>query len=268
LCYNADNTGSPKGAPKQVNKDPKPDNRHRVFFVYQQLNRKGTKMNLPTQPERGTEQPSEGLPIPKLETPLSDSSPSSVDTDAIVRQVTENLRRDLRMAQSTKDKNAELVRKTPGISDLAELEAMGATIPDNVKQEYRFRQLEQQRPADNSPDQKPSSPGNGAALTAQDVTEVVKKFQLDANDADVIGALRGTYRNRDHFEATLANMALARVNRPQPSAAESTTIQSGSASTNAVDVDRLNAELIELSKAPSKNMKRIQEIGEILKKAG
>jgi hypothetical protein len=225
-------------------------------------------MTEPTQPERsGTEQPSEGLPIPTLETP-STASPSSVDTNAIVEQVAERLRREIRQAQSTKDKEISAIKKGLGISDLSELEAMGATIPENVKLEYRLRQIEGQGAADNSPVQKAPSPGNGAALTAQDVSEVVKKFQLDANDADVIGALRGTYRNRDHFEATLANMALARVNRPQPSAAESTTIQSGSASTNAVDVDRLNAELIELSKAPSKNMKRIQEIGEILKKAG
>jgi hypothetical protein len=225
-------------------------------------------MTEPTQPERsGTEQPSEGLPIPTLETP-STASPSSVDTNAIVEQVAERLRREIRQAQSTKDKEISAIKKGLGISDLSELEAMGATIPENVKLEYRLRQIEGQGAADSSPVQKAPSPGNGAALTAQDVSEVVKKFQLDANDADVIGALRGTYRNRDHFEATLANMALARVNRPQPSAAESTTIQSGSASTNAVDVDRLNAELIELSKAPSKNMKRIQEIGDILKKAG
>jgi hypothetical protein len=153
-------------------------------------------MTLPTQPERGTEQPGEGLPIPKLETP-STAGPSSVDTDAIVKQVAEQLRREIRQAQSTKDKNAELVRRTPGINDLSELEAMGATIPENVKLEYRLRQIEGQQPAEGSPVQKPSSPGNGAALTAADVSEVVKKFNLDANDPDVIGALRGTYRNRD-----------------------------------------------------------------------
>ena len=186
-------------------------------------------MTDPTQPERGTEQPSEGLPIPKLETPSSASSPSSVDTDAIVKQVTENLRRDLRMAQSTKDKNAELIRKTPGINDLSELEAMGATIPDHVKNEYRFRYLEQQRQAPDSPEQKAPSPGSGAALTAQDVSEVVQKFQLDANDTEVLEKLRGTYRNRDHFEATLAQMALARVNRPQPSAADAASLNAGRA---------------------------------------
>lgn len=217
-------------------------------------------MTLPTQPERGTEQPSEGLPIPKLETPLSDSSPSSVDTDAIVKQVTENLRRELRMAQSTKDKEIATIKKTLGISDLSELEAMGATIPENVKLEHRLRQLETQRTAEGSPDQKPSSPGNGAALTAQDVTEVVKKFQLDANDADVIGALRGTYRNRDHFEATLASMALARVNRPQPSAAESTTISTPESVAPNKDTGAMIARLQELQKFPTKNKAEITKL--------
>lgn len=182
-------------------------------------------MTLPTQPERGTEQPSEGLPIPTLETPSAVSSPSSVDTDAIVKKVTEELRRELRMAQSTKDKEINAIKKTLGISDLSELEAMGATIPENVKLEHRLRQLESGRTADNSPEQKAPSPGSGAALTAQDVSEVVKKFQLDANEPDVISALRGTYRNRDHFEATLAQMALARVNRPTSSPAESPSLQ-------------------------------------------
>lgn len=179
-----------------------------------------------TTPERGTEQPSEGLPIPTLETPSSVSSPSSVDTEAIAKQVAEQIRRELRMAQSTKDKEINAIKKTLGISDLSELEAMGATIPDNVKLETRLRQLEGQRTPDNSPVQQPSSPGNGAALTATDVSEVVRKFKLDANTPEVLEALRGTYRNRDHFEATLAGLALAKIAQPQPSAAEALSLQS------------------------------------------
>jgi hypothetical protein len=218
-------------------------------------------MTLPTQPERGAEQPSSELPIPTLESPSSASSPSSVDTDAIVKQVTENLRRELRMAQSTKDKEIATIKKTLGISDLSELEAMGATIPENVKLEHRLRQLESGRTAESSPDQKPSSPGNGAGLTAQDVSEVVKKFQLDANDADVIGALRGTYRNRDHFEATLASMALARINRPQPSAAESTAIATqATAAPSNEDTAAMIARLNDLQKFPSKNKAEITKL--------
>jgi hypothetical protein len=130
----------------------------------------------------------------------------------------------LRMAQSTKDKKVAAIEKRLGMTDLAELEAMGATIPENVKTEYRFRNLEQS-PSESSPEQPASSPGNGAALTAQDVSEVVKKYQLDANESDVLEALRGTYRNRDHFEASLASLALARANRPQPSPAEASSLQ-------------------------------------------
>ncbi len=229
----------------------------RPFSFTTEYERIYKKMTLPTQPERsGTEQPSEGLPIPTLETP-STAGPSSVDTDAIVKQVAEQLRREIRQAQSTKDKNAELVRRTPGISDLSELEAMGATIPENVKLEYRLRQIEGQQPAESSPVQKAPSPGNGAALTAADVSEVVKKFQLDANDADVINALRGTYRNRDHFEATLANMALARANRPQPSAADSASLNSGRAPSTDKAADIEKGYLEEVAKIPRGNTHQV-----------
>lgn len=181
-------------------------------------------MSDPTQPERGSEQPSEGLPIPKLETP-SQASPSSVDTDAIVKQVEERLRREIRQAQSMKDKETAAANKKLGIDDLSELEAMGATIPENVKTEYRFRQLETQRGTDNSPARQAPSPGNGAELTATDVSEVVKNYQLDANQPEVLEALRSTYRNRDHFEATMARLAMAKTKQPQPTPAESGSLQ-------------------------------------------
>jgi hypothetical protein len=225
-------------------------------------------MTLPTQPERGAEQPSEGLPIPKLETPSPASSPSSVDIDAIAKQVADKIQRDLRMAQSNKDKEIAAIKKRLDMPDLAELEAMGATIPENVKTEYRFRNLEQ-RPSESSPEQPASSPGNGAALTAQDVSEVVKKFNLDANEPDVLDVLRGTYRNRDHFEASLASLALARVNRPQPSAAESSAISAGAVS-QSVDVNQLNNEVTQLARNPSRPgaMARMAEIKKKLQEAG
>jgi hypothetical protein len=222
-----------------------------------------------TNPERGAEQTSEGLPIPKLAEPSPVGSPSAVDTDAIVKQVAEQIKRELRMAQSTKDKEIATIKKSLGISDLSELEAMGAQIPDNVKLEYRLRQIETGQPPANSPAQSTSSPGNGAALTAQDVSEAVNGFNLNANDADVIEALRGTYRNRDHFENTLARLAMGKLNKQPPSAAESATII-GSAATGRINVDALNSELQQLVKTPSKpgSMKRITEIKKQLNDAG
>jgi len=224
----------------------------------------------PTQPEGTGEQPSQGLPIPKLEPVSQASATSSVDTEAIAKKVAEILRPDFeRVAQSAKDKRIAKLEKQLGISDLGELEDMGAQIPDNVKLEYRLRQLETQRQSPETPSQAPTSQGSGATLTAQDVSEVVKNFQLDANSPDVLEALRGTYRSKDHFEATMARLAVAKQNRPQPSAAESASLQISSAPSAAtIDVNGLNAELTELSKWPSKNMKRIAEIGELLKKAG
>jgi hypothetical protein len=106
------------------------------------------------------------------------------------------------------------------------LEDAGVQIPDSVKLEYRLRQLENGRQDPEPSSQTPTSQGSGATLTAQDVSEAVKQFNLDANNADVIEALRGTYRNRDHFEATLAKLAISKTNKPTPSAADSTTLAS------------------------------------------
>jgi hypothetical protein len=228
-------------------------------------------MTLPTQPERGVEQPSTELPIPKLESPSPVSSPSSVDTDAIAKQVAEQIRREIRQAQSTKDREVAAIKKSlVGIADLAELEAMGAQIPDHVKTEYRLRQVESQRTPDNSPVQQPSSPGNGAALTAQDVSEVVKQYQLDANTPEVLEALRGTYRNRDHFEATMARLAISKNNQPQSSAAESPSIASARPVTTAVNVEQLQAEVLQLAKTPNAPgaMQRMEEIKKLLTEAG
>jgi hypothetical protein len=169
------------------------------------------------------------------------------------------------VAQSTKDKRIAQLEKRLGMSDLAELEEQGVQIPENVKLEYRLRNLETQRPAPES--QAPTSQGSGASLTTQDVSEVVKQYQLDANSPEVLEALRGTYRNRDHFEATLAKVALARVNRPQPSAAESAApVTESSAPTK--DTASMIARLNELQKFPSKNRAEIAKLSTELEARG
>ena len=66
-----------------------------------------------------------------------------------------------------------------------------------------------------------SSGGSGDQLTAQDVSQVLTDFGLDSNQPDVIEVLRGTYKDRYHFEATMARLALNKANgvNPSPSAA-------------------------------------------------
>jgi hypothetical protein len=178
-----------------------------------------------TQPESAGEQSSQELPVPTLESASQVSSTSSVDTKALAAEVAKLLKPDFeKVAQSTKDKRIAALEKKLGVGDLAELKEMGVEIPEKVEWEYRFRQLETQRQAPEAPGQTPTSQGSGATLTAQDVSEVVKNFNLDANTPEVLEALRGTYRNRDHFEATLARMAMAKTSKPTPSATEATSL--------------------------------------------
>jgi hypothetical protein len=61
------------------------------------------------------------------------------------------------------------------------------------------------------------------------VSQVISDLSLDANDPAVIEALRGTYRNRDHFEAAMGRMALQKVNRKQPSPSAAPSGQTGNA---------------------------------------
>lgn len=220
-------------------------------------------------PERGAEQASAELPIPKLETPSPVSSTSSVDTAAIVKQVAEELRKELKMAQSTKDKEIAKIKRKLGIDDLKELEERGATIPADVKLEYRLQQLEQGSSAE-APEQPKSSPGNGAELTATDVSEVIQSYQLDANDAQVLEKLRGTYRNRDHFQATMAEIALARATKSTPTPAASTTLTSSAGKTviNETQAEEKYGELGSLLKNPTMNAAKIKALTEELESAG
>ena len=178
-----------------------------------------------TKPEGGAEQVNGELPTPKFTDASPVSATSSVDTKALAAEVAKLLKPDFeKVAQSTKDKRIAALEKKLGVGDLAELEELGAQIPDSVKMEYRFRQLETQRQDPDSSSQTTTSQGSGATLTTQDVSEVVRNFNLDANTPEVIDALRGTYRNRDHFEATLARLAVAKTNKPTPSATDATSL--------------------------------------------
>jgi hypothetical protein len=187
-------------------------------------------MTDPINPEGGAEQVNPELPTPKFTDASPGSATSSMDPEALTEAILKRLDPILeKKMQSTKDKRIANIEKRLGIQDLEELKAMGATIPDNVLTEYRFRQLEESRQSAPS-SQAPTSQGSGATLTATDVSEVVKNYQLDANTPEVLDALRGTYRNRDHFEATMAKLALKRTTIPQPSAAEAASLQTPAAS--------------------------------------
>lgn len=209
-------------------------------------------------PESGAEQASEGLPIPKLESASPVSSTSSVDTKTLAAEVAKLLRPDFeKVAQSTKDKRIAALEKRLGTSDLAVLESMGVQVPDNVKLELRLQNLEGGHTNNPAQAQSASSPGNGDSLTAQDVSEVIQEFQLDANNAVVLEKLRGTYRSRDHFQAEMAKIALSQFKQPASPAA-STTL--ASAPSHPLDVSGKIAQLGVLQKEPTKNAEAIRAL--------
>ena len=229
-------------------------------------------MTLPAKPESTPEQPIPELPIPTIGSASADKPTSGVDTKALAKEVAELLRPEIgKTVQSTKDRRIARIERTLGISELEELQEMGATIPENVAMEYRLRQLEGSKQTPQTPPQTPTSPGSGATLTGAEVAQVVKEYGLDANSADVIEALRGTYRNRDHFESTMAKLALGKTNRPQPSPAASTTLKAPpppEAKLSEQEADQKYSEIAVLLRNPSLNGAKILNLQKELREAG
>ena len=229
-------------------------------------------MSDPQNPESGSEPAIQGLPIPKIEGASTASPTSGVDMEALAEKVAAKLRPDFeKVAQSTKDKRIAAIEKKLGTVDLAELEQMGVPITEGVKTEYRFRQLEKQLQTElPSQSQPPASKGNGAELTANDVSEVMQRFKLDANDAEVLEKLRGTYENRYHFEATMANVALARANKTTPTPAATTTLSGSAGKTvmNEAQAEVKYGELGDLLRNPTLNAAKIKALTTELEEAG
>ena len=214
-----------------------------------------------TNPESTPETPSTELPIPKLETPSAGSSTSGVDTEALAREVAKLLRPDIeKTVQSTKYKRIARLEKQLGVGDLSELEEMGVTIPENVRMEYRLRNLEQGRSTPEVPGQTTTSQGSGATLTANDVSEVIGNLKLDANDPQVLEKLRSTYRNRDHFESTMAQLALAKASKPTPSVSATPVIGTQPAQPTDKQKEIVAEYETELAKIPRGNQRAVSNL--------
>jgi hypothetical protein len=174
-------------------------------------------------PEVKAETPVAPQPLPKptfTEAPVS--STSGPDVETLAEKVAAKLRPDFeKIAQSTKDKRIAKLEKAMGVGDLAELEEMGATIPDPVKWEYRFRQLEQQNV-------RQESGGTGLQSDGDSVSKVIQETGLDANRPEVLDLLRGQYRNMDHFarEAYALSKRLSTRSAPNLSSAPPVTSDS------------------------------------------
>jgi hypothetical protein len=106
----------------------------------------------------------------------------------------------------------------------------------------------------------PTGAGNAQGV---DVAAVLAEYQLDPKDPYVAGKLAGqTFASKEQAE-----LAAARILRDKTLAPQTNLSQQSSTPANAPtlqDQASLEAEMVALSKEPSKNWDRIQEIGKVL----
>ncbi len=210
----------------------------------------------------GEEQVNEEVPTPKFTETSRDSATSALDPVEIAKQVADILRPDFeKMAQSTKDKRIAALEKKVG--SLAELEEMGVTIPENVKTEYRQRELDQRikELESRGTASTQNSQGSGKVETSE-WSRIIDEVGLDTKSPEYIGFMRQEFRNLDHFEAEANRLKRRMDSKPNPSIETSPSLN-GKLPVQKDDAALL-AELQELQKTPTKNQKRMAEIEEKL----
>ncbi len=179
-------------------------------------------------PESRPEVVSQEPPTPKFTEPSADSSTSTVDMDALAERLAARMMPTVeKLVQSQKDKRFSDIEKRLDAAGLKELEDLGVSIPDNVKQEYRFRDMQKKLEQLSAPVQE-ASPGRGATSDSAKVSEVIKESGLDANTPEVISLLSGQYRNIDHFTAEAYKLKMRLANRPTPDASAAPAQSGGS----------------------------------------
>ena len=169
------------------------------------------------------------LPTPSF-SGSGDSSTS--ESDAIVSKLRSALLEELkpviqqtieRQVQSTKDKRIQKLEGRLGM--LAELEEQGATIPENLKQEMRFRDLEARL---TQPAQPVSVRDDGSSQQKQAVTDAIaelSKYDLTTNDPAFFELLRGHYQSRDAFDAQVQRYIVGKLS-PQKNPNPADIVQS------------------------------------------
>ena len=222
-----------------------------------------------TQLESGTPGNQE-LPTPEFSE--SGVSSTSNGADEIVSKLLPHLEQIIeRKVQSTKDKRISEIEKVLGGRNkiLAELENEGVSIPKEVRTQMQLRELEERLAQATG---QPASPNvDGSTSQKAAVTEAItelKEHGLATDDPDFIEILRGRYASRAEFDLKVQKY-INRKLRPTKPANPADVVQSPAArGASTVDVEKLTARLMELSKQPSKYAKEIAEIGDQLKKAG
>lgn len=213
-------------------------------------------------PESGAEGASAGLPTPTFESPSPDSSTSGFDAKALAKEVAELLMPEIdRKIQSTKDKRIAQLEKQYG--SLSELEELGVSIPENVKQEYRLRQIESKLQA---PVQA-SSQGRGENPDGAQALAVLNELELDTRSPEVAALMGGKFKDITHFTAEAAKLKVRQLKAPNPTPAQAPAAQGQTPHSPDEEAERkaLIAKVQVWQRNPSAHK---QELGEAYKKLG
>jgi hypothetical protein len=145
---------------------------------------------------------SEELPVPSF-SEKGDSSTSSGADDLVSKLIAQLEPLIDKKVQSVKDKRFSEIEKVLGGRDrmLAELEASGVTIPKEVRQEMRLRELEERLTQSPAQPAQPRDDGSSQATAA--VTEAIAELKgngLTTDDPAFIEILRGRYASREAFD--------------------------------------------------------------------
>ena len=173
-----------------------------------------------------TQESSQPGDVGELPTPsFSGSGDSSTsESDAIVSKLRSALLEELKpviqqtiekQVQSTKDKRIAKIEGRLGM--LAELEEQGATIPENLKQEMRFRDLEERLTRPAQPAQSPDDGSSGQKQAVADAIAELNKYNLPSNDPAFFEILKGNYpQGRSQFDLKVMDYILEKLSPPKP----------------------------------------------------
>jgi len=189
-----------------------------------------------------TENPNEGKPVePKVEVPTptfeeTKAQPLGGDLKTLqtsLETFQAEIRGQLKALQSDKDKR---IPKLEGslqelMSEITRLKGHGFTDEEAVN-EVEFRQnVKELAQKIRGIEQSALPTGTGISGAAQEAAEIVKEFQLDTSDPEVLALLGGKYRGYDHLRAEAALLVARKATKPTPSSASSPPLPGGTIKT-------------------------------------
>ena len=175
-----------------------------------------------------------GLPQPQFsEEPVSPTSALTPESIAALSQALKPVIEDTidRKFKSTTDKRFSRLEQGESVMRevLATLKEQGVTLPPALEQQFQMQEYIDKRLSERGvpPNTDKSISAEAGIDSGNAVQQIVKEFQLDTSDPDVLTLLSGKYRNFDQLRAEAAILVARKATRPTPSSASSPPLPGG-----------------------------------------